>query len=116
NRTAVSVQAQTPESDGASASAAHETLQALKRALQSPQVRTTRGDSSAGPGAELRRFASEWRGTRGLISQAVDPFGVMRNRSRQVDRLFGELWRAAPVARLPELMPRLPDMVPRLTS
>jgi HSP20 family protein len=35
----------------------------------------------------------------------VDPFGLVRNLSRQVDRVFGDLMRATPVARLPDFMP-----------
>lgn len=111
-RTAVNVQAHTPEAQGdtAPASAMHDALQALKRALQSPQVRVTQGEEAR---SEFRRFASDWRGSRGLLSHAADPFGLVRNLSRQVDRMFGEIWRATPVARLPDLVPGL-SLVPKV--
>ena len=109
-RTAVNVQAQTPDEGAVAPSAMHDTLQALKRALQSPQVRITHNEGGRGGMGDFRRFASEWRGGRGLLSQAADPFGLMRNFSRQVDRVVGEIWRATPVSRLPELVPGFATM------
>ena len=110
-RTAVTVQADTTagENEALPASVVHDAVQALKRALQSPQVRITQG-SGAREGGDFRRFASDLRHARGLFAQAADPFGLMRTFSRQFERVFGDAWRTAAVPRLPGV----PDMVPIL--
>ena len=115
DRTAVSVQADSAgsaETESPPASAMHDALQALKRALQSPQVRISHGSGDAHErslGAGFRRFASELRGSRAALAHPTEyPFHLMRTFSRQVDRVFGELWRGTPVAHLANLVPGLP--------
>ena len=105
-RTAVSIEAETTagEGDAVPASAVHDAIQALKRALHAPQVRITQG-SGAREGMDFRRFASDLRTGRGLFGQAADPFGLMRTFSRQFERVFSDAWRTSAMPRLPDIMP-----------
>lgn len=116
-RTAVSIAAEGAAAEGEpSAAALHDGLQALKRALQPPHIRIeTSGferDAFAGSGA--RRYASEWRDTAqtAFTRPTEFPFKLMRTITRQMDRVWGDVWRAPPMARLPHLpgMPWNPDV------
>jgi HSP20 family protein len=114
-RSAVGVHA---ESTGASehapsASAVHDALQALKRTLQSREIKVSRAQSTAYSGAYsgsagARRYASDWRdATRSAFSRADNPFAMMRTFTRQVDRVWEQLWRGTPIAKLPHVIPSL---------
>jgi HSP20 family protein len=116
-RSAVGVHAESAgaDSDSPSPSAVHDALQALKRALQSRSVRISRAESGSyeshsrgGPGA--RHYASDWReAARDALARPTElPFAMMRTFSRQVDRVWEQMWRGTPIARLPQMMPGLP--------
>ena len=112
DRTAVTI---TAETVGASAalpeSVVYDGVEAIKRALQLPRVRvnTGAGAGRAESGAG-RRYASEWRDTaRSAITRPVEfPFALMRTISRQMDRVWGDVLRASPISRLPQIVPGLP--------
>ena len=109
-RTAVGVHAESaaPDTHAVSASAIHDTLQAFKHALQSREVRISRpgaghDDSASG----VRRFASDWRNVaRSAFARPTDlPFALARTFSQQVDRVWEQVWRGTPMARLPYMVP-----------
>jgi HSP20 family protein len=110
-RTAVGVHAESTQSDASSpsSSAAHDLLQAFKRVLQTREVRISRGDAgSAGDdhpygGETVRRYASELRDAarHAFTRPAEYPFAVMRTAAQQADRVWSQLWRGTPFARLP---------------
>lgn len=105
-RTAVSIEADTTmeQNDAVPASAVHDAIQALKRALNAPQVRITQG-SGGRDGMDFRRLASDLRSGRGRLAQAADPFGLMRTFSRQFERVFSDALRTAAIPRLPDIVP-----------
>jgi HSP20 family protein len=110
-RTAVSVHAESlaGEAERLQPSTAHELLQAFKRALQSTRVQVHTAAYSGGraSGADARRYASEWRtgGRPTLLRPLEYPFTLMRSMSRQMDRVWHQVWRGTPIERLPELVP-----------
>jgi HSP20 family protein len=105
------------------ASAVHDALQALKRTLQSREIRVSHAQNSAYAGAysgsaSARPYASDWReATRSAFARADNPFALMRTFTRQVDRVWEQVWRGTPMARLPHVVPsllphRLPSLLP----
>jgi HSP20 family protein len=109
-RTAVGVHAESTQGDASSPSpgAAHDLLQAFKRVLQTREVRITRSDGRmrddyAHPGETVRRYASELRdAARHAFTRPSEyPFAMMRTAAQQVDRVWGQIWRGTPIARLP---------------
>jgi len=102
----------TAESAAPSATALHELVQALKRALQHAHVRVTTGGAHgpewAGSNA-MRRYASEWRdAAQSALTRPVElPFRLMRTFSRQMDRLWSDVLGGTPMSRLPQLVPGL---------
>jgi HSP20 family protein len=117
-RTAVGVHAESAQADepaSPSPSVIHDALQAFKRALQLRTVHVSRGESAGRAGSydrgdrygdAARRFASEWRtAARYAMARPPDPFGIVRNVTHQVDRLWGQIWRGTPMARLPQMVP-----------
>jgi HSP20 family protein len=116
-RSAVGVHAESipTETESPPPSLIHEALQVFKRVLQSREIRVSHGSSGARPaggrhaGADTRGLASEWRSVaRSAFSRPTEyPFALMRTVSRQVDRLWGEMWRGTPIARLPHMVPGL---------
>jgi HSP20 family protein len=88
-------------------------LQALKRTLQSREIRVSNAQSTAYAGAysgstSARRYASDWRDvTRSAFARADNPFALMRTLTRQADRVWEQLWRGTPMARLPHVVPSL---------
>jgi HSP20 family protein len=114
-RTTVSVSADrgaTAEAAPADASAAHEILQSVKRALQPGYGYAASGDYAGGSfgTGTARRYASEWRETAqsAFARPAEFPFKLARTLSHQMERLLGDVWRAAPMQRLPQLVPGFP--------
>ncbi|MEA3154653.1 MAG: hypothetical protein QOK44_2242 [Betaproteobacteria bacterium] len=113
-RTAVGVHAESLSADAPSPSPSteHDILQAFKRALQSHEVRISRGplDSASARDAASsgRRFASDWReAARSAFSSSSNPFALVRSVTHEMDRLWEQVWRGTPIARLPHIMPRL---------
>ena len=115
-RTAVNVAA---EASGAAEvaspapSAVHDALQALKRALQSPQILVSAAsDQGRGWSGSMnaRRYASEWRETAqsALTHPTEFPLKLVRTLTRQMDRMWGEVMSGSPITRLPQLVPGLP--------
>lgn len=114
-RTAVGVHAESTQGDASSPppSAAHDLLQAFKRVLQTREVRITRGDGMRAaddyghPGETVRRYASDLReAARHAFARPTDyPFAIMRTAAQQVDRMWGQIWRGTPIARLPQIVP-----------
>jgi len=109
-RTAVGIHAESsaPENEHPSATLVHDTLQAFKRALQSQDIRISRPDAtSGGRVSTARRFAADWReAARSALERPAEyPFTFIRTVSRQMDRLWEQMWRGTPVARLPHMMP-----------
>ena len=116
-RSAVGVHAECAQADAAaspSPSAAHDALQAFKRVLQSRELRVSRGgegaarhDSGQFSGESARRYASEWRdAARTAFTRPTEyPFALMRTAAQQVDRVWGQIWRGTPIARLPQMVP-----------
>jgi HSP20 family protein len=88
-------------------------LQALKRVLQSREIKVSRAQSTPYAGAysgsaTSRPHASDWRdATRSAFARADNPFALMRTFTRQVDRVWEQLWRGTPIAKLPHVMPSL---------
>lgn len=115
-RTAVGVHAEAaPGTQGESvpATVVHDTVHALKRALQLPQVRISHAATGATDeryfGSTARRYASEWRTGRSAFMRPTEfPFALMRTISREMDRLWDQVWHGTPIARLPQLIPGLP--------
>jgi HSP20 family molecular chaperone IbpA len=115
-RSAVGVHAESasPEALSPSATRIHDTLQAFKRRLESPEIKISRGRDVSYDRESLtesaRRYASEWRSNAqsALTRPAEYPFALMRTVSQQADRLLGQMWRGTPLARLPQMMPGLP--------
>ena len=110
-RTAVGVHAESAQSDASSPppSVVHEALMAFKRVLQSREVRISRGGSARGADSHYgnesaRRYASEWRdAARHAFTRPTEyPFTIMRTAAQQVDRVWGQIWRGTPIARLPQ--------------
>jgi HSP20 family protein len=112
-RTAVSVHAESlaGEAERLQPSTAHDVLQAFKRALQSTRVHVHSApysySGSRASTAEARRYASEWRasGRPALMRPLEFPFSIMRSVSRQMDRVWHQVWRGTPIERLPEMVP-----------
>ncbi|HEX2825348.1 MAG TPA: Hsp20 family protein [Burkholderiales bacterium] len=112
-RTAVGVHADCAQGDAASPapSVVHEMLQAFKRVLQSREVRINRGEARFGAdsylGETARRYASEWRdAARHAFTHPTEyPFAIMRSAAQQADRVWGQLWRGTPLAKLPHIVP-----------
>ncbi len=119
-RTAVAVAAQgTPsiESEAPAEALLPEGLDAFKTALRAPHVRIHAGDSGGGGydyGASARRYASQWRGAGAegsLFARPIEyPFRLMQGISKQMDRLWEQVWRGTPVGRLPQMMPNLQSL------
>jgi len=115
-RSAVGVHAESagPQSQSPSPTTIHDALQAFKRALQSPQIKILRGQEGFYGGESLtesaRRYASEWRSNAqsALTRPTEYPLALMRTVSQQADRLWGQVWRGTPLARLPQMVPGLP--------
>jgi HSP20 family protein len=116
-RSAVGVHAESAQSETESPppSALHDALQAFKRVLESREIRVShaqsggRTGSGRHAGSEARGLASEWRNVaRSAFTRPTEyPFALVRTVSRQVDRLWGEMWRGTPIARLPQMVPGL---------
>ena len=97
-------------SDASSPSATqlHEALHALKRSLQ--RAGTRAGMQGDAPGFDARRYASEWRDTaRTAFTRPTEfPLTFMRTLSRQMERVWDDVLRGSPIARLPQMVPGLP--------
>jgi HSP20 family protein len=113
-RTAVSISAQgVPSIEGEAPTQAilQRGLDAFKTALRAPHVRIHSGEDYL---AGARRFASDWRGMRlenSPFARPIEyPFRLMQGFSRQMDRLWDQVWRGTPVARLPQMMPNLQSL------
>jgi HSP20 family protein len=116
-RSAVGVHAESAstETESPTPGVIHDALQAFKRALQSREIRISHSPSAGRvgsgrqAGSEARGLASEWRDVaRSAFTRPTEyPFALMRTVSRQVDRLWGEMWRGTPIARLPHIVPGL---------
>jgi HSP20 family protein len=115
-RTAVDVAAEpggAGEGSSPAPSVVHDTLHALKRALQSPRIQVNAGGGHgrewAGSG-NVRRYASEWRETAqsALTHPTEFPFKLVRTLTRQVDRMWSEVLSGSPITRLPQLVPGMP--------
>ncbi|MDB5901891.1 MAG: Hsp20 family protein [Betaproteobacteria bacterium] len=116
-RSAVGVHAESvqPDVESPPPSLIHDALQAFKRVLQSREIHVSHGMSGARPTSarhaspDARGFASEWRNVaRSAFSRPAEyPFALMRTVSRQVDRLWGDIWRGTPIAKLPHMVPGL---------
>jgi HSP20 family protein len=115
-RTAVGVHAESAQGDASDSSSpppsvVHETLQAFKRVLQSREVRISRGEARFGSdsymGEATRRYASEWRDVaRHAFSRPTEyPFALMRTAAQQADRVWSQIWRGTPIAKLPQIVP-----------
>ena len=127
-RSAVGIHAESTLPDDAASPApslVHDGLQAFKRVLQSRTVHISRGgsgdygrserydrgenlgDRADRYGETARRFASEWRhAARTAMARPTEsPFALMRTVTHQVDRLWGQIWRGTPIARLPQIVP-----------
>lgn len=114
-RTAVGVHAESAQGDASSPapSVVHETLQAFKRVLQSREVRISRAEAygqygSQSPiGETARRYASEWRDVaRHAFAHPTEyPFAIMRTAAQQADRVWSQIWRGTPIAKLPQIVP-----------
>lgn len=117
SRTAVAMQAEgtpTIEGEAPSSDMLQQGLDAFKTALRAPHVRI---DTGAGPatgqyaGSTARRYASDWRSGREegpAFSRPIEyPFKLMQGLSKQMDRLWDQVWRGSAVARLPQMMPSL---------
>ena len=115
-RTAVGVHAESAQADASAPppSVVHEALQAFKRVLQSREVRVSRGGAGMRGGHEsyygsenTRHYASEWRDVaRHAFTRPTEyPFALMRTAAQQVDRVWGQIWRGTPIARLPQMVP-----------
>ena len=111
-RTAVTISAAAadPAAESPSATALHDALQALKRALQASHVRVSSVSDASYARSGGRRYAAEWRDTaRSAFTRPAEfPFALMRTISRQVDRVWGDVLRNTPVARLPQVVPGMP--------
>jgi HSP20 family protein len=117
-RTAVSVAAQgvpTVEGEAPAEALLQQGLDAFKTALRAPHVRIhaaeQQGSGEYDYGASARRYASDWRGGRAqstLFARPIEyPFRLMQGFSKQMDRLWEQVWRGTPVGRLPQMMPNL---------
>ena len=110
-RSAVGIHAECSAGEAASpsASAVHDGLHAFKRALQSHDVHVSRGQpgySGNDPASTARRFAADWRNAaRSALGRSGDPFALVRNLTHQVDRVWEQVWRGTPIARLPHVVP-----------
>jgi HSP20 family protein len=113
-RTAVGVHADSAQAESATPSSTtiHDTLQAFKRVLQSREIRVSRGEGGFAGGAEafgseMRRYASDWRdAARTAFTRPTEyPFALMRTAAQQVDRVWGQIWRGTPIAKLPHMVP-----------
>lgn len=106
-----SVEGETPSED-----LLRQGLDAFKTALRAPHVRIHAGEAeSAGDYASsARRYASEWRGGRpenSMFARPIEyPFRLMQGLSKQMDRLWDQVWRGTPVSRLPQMMPGLQSL------
>jgi HSP20 family protein len=112
-RTAVAIAAQgMPSLEGETPTEAlfEHGVDAFKTALRAPHVRVHSAESGGYDyGAFARRYASEWRGMRPeLFARPIEyPFRLMQGFSKQMDRLWDQVWRGTPVGRLPQIMPNL---------
>ena len=118
-RTAVAVAAQgTPKVEGEAPSDAllQQGLDAFKTALRAPHVRIHSGESGGAHdySSSARRYASDWRNVRtdsSPFTRPIEyPFRLMQGFSRQIDRLWDQVWRGTPVGRLPQMMPNLQSL------
>jgi HSP20 family protein len=118
-RTAVAVAAQgvpSIEGDAPTETLFQQGLDAFKTALRAPHVRIHAGEPSEGYdySASARRYAGDWRGTRQdntLFTRPLEyPFRLMQGISKQMDRVWDQVWRGTPVGRLPQMMPGLQRM------
>lgn len=115
-RTAVGVHADSAADQNASPSAStiHDALHAFKRALQSREIGISHGAGGAHAGQRYtesaRRYASDWRSTAhtAFTRPTEYPLALMRTFTRQADRLWDQMWRGTPLARLPQMVPGLP--------
>jgi HSP20 family protein len=90
-------------------------VDAFKTALRAPHVRLHSAEPPGGGsdyGASVRRYANEWRGLRpDLFARPIEyPFRLMQGLSKQMDRLWDQVWRGTPVGRLPQMMPNLQNL------
>ncbi|MEN3355637.1 MAG: hypothetical protein V7640_3795 [Betaproteobacteria bacterium] len=112
-RTAVGVHAESIAEDASPApSVVHEALQAFKRALQSHEVRISRPETDASGSRDwssARQHASDWReaARSAFVRPTEYPFALVRSLSHQMDRLWEQMWRGTPIARLPHIVPGL---------
>lgn len=114
DRTGVVITGESASAASPPDSAVEDAVQELRRALQSVSVRVGTGDASQGrsgfEGGSGRRYAAEWRdAAQSAFTRPTEfPFKVMRTISRQMDRVWGDVWRGTPISRLPHRMPGLP--------
>jgi HSP20 family protein len=112
-RTAVGVHAESITEDALPApSVVHEALQAFKRALQSQEVRISRPETDTSESRDwssARQHASDWReaARAAFVRPTEYPFALARTLSHQMDRLWEQMWRGTPIARLPHIVPGL---------
>jgi HSP20 family protein len=119
-RTAVSIAAQgvpSIEGDAPSDAVLQQGLDAFKTALRAPHVRIHAAGEGGGEydyDAGGRRHASDWRGMQAqnsLFARPIEyPFRLMQGFSKQMDRLWDQVWRGTPVGRLPQMMPNLQNL------
>jgi len=109
-RTGVAVRAEgVPGIDGqiAPADVLQQGFDVFKTALRSPHVRIHTAASGEYYGSSnARRFASDWRpgGDGSFFGRPIEyPFRLMQGLSKQMDRLWDQMWRGTPISRLTNL-------------
>jgi len=109
-RTGVAVRAEgvpTVEGETAPASMLQQGFDVFKTALRSPHVRIRTAATNEYYGSSnARRFASDWRpGREGpLFGRPIEyPFRLVQGLSKQMDRLWDQMWRGTPMSRLTQL-------------
>ena len=110
-RTAVAIAAESASAASPPEGAVPDAVQDLRRALQFVSLRIGSAAERGGfAGGSARRYASEWRdAAQSALSRPTEfPFKVMRTISRQMDRVWGDVWRGTPLSRLPQIVPGLP--------
>ncbi len=110
-RTGVMIAAESASGTPASDGVIDDSVQDLRRALQSVSIRVGgAAQARSGYAGGGRHYASEWRDAAqsALTRPAEFPFRLMRTISRQMDRVWGDVWRGTPMSRLPHIVPGLP--------
>ncbi|MGZ8154683.1 MAG: Hsp20 family protein [Burkholderiales bacterium] len=113
-RTAVAVRCEgvpTIEGEAPPEEVIQQGFDAFKTALRAPHVRIQTGPIGAEGqyAGSPRHYASDWRSGRAegsMFARPIDyPFKLMQGLSKQMDRLWDQMWRGTPVGRLPQMMP-----------